>query len=216
MPGKWTHLDILKWMNSRTLLQRQHVPLFKVPVGVLSELLLTKGFVFLKVSLQSFKDSCGERTGVSGRNPACTRTLFFGLSEFSVYLWSPEERLLTFLELWSQCDQNTSYRLSWSTLSPCLCCFIWGFCMNRQWHKRVRKALHFSFRRSWITRGLSEQTWWHLGDMLTVSVAARWMVDLDWIGPSNSNTLSLMQRLSKARLENSVACCYFRHCSILW
>lgn len=52
------------------LLLRQHMPLFKVSVGILSELLLTKGSVLSKESLQTFKGSCGERRFWKESRPA--------------------------------------------------------------------------------------------------------------------------------------------------
>ncbi len=52
------------------LLLRQHMPLFKVSVGILSELLLTKVSVLSKESLQTFKGSCGERRFWKESRPA--------------------------------------------------------------------------------------------------------------------------------------------------
>lgn len=52
------------------LLLRQHMPLFKVSAGILSELLLTKGSVLSKESLQTFKGSCSDREFWKESRPA--------------------------------------------------------------------------------------------------------------------------------------------------
>lgn len=137
VPGKWTHSDNLKWINSRTLLLRQDVPLFKVSAGILSALLLTKGFVLLKVSPQTFKSSCGERTaGVSRRNPGqCSLFEDFVLRIVRVlcpafiHLWSWEKFLLTLPE---QLCPLRDHNMSWSALPLW---FLHECFLNRQWHK---------------------------------------------------------------------------------
>lgn len=168
--------------------------------------------MLLKVSLQTFKGSCGERTtGFSGRNPGqCSVYEDFVLCIVKVlgpafiHLWSYKKLLLTLPEqLWSL--ERSQHELKHTFPVPLL--FHLGFLhecfLNRQWHKRVRKAFNYFLRSGWITRGLSKQSWWHLGDMLIVSVAARWMVDFycprssAGRSPSNTNTLSLMQHFER-------------------